>query len=40
MSIAIPLLRTAWFDRFRGPRVLATAAAAPIVLFIAKGIFV
>jgi dolichol kinase len=40
LSMAVPLSRPAWFDRFRSPRVLATAATLPIVLFIAKGILV
>jgi phytol kinase len=39
LSFAVPLLRPGWFDRFRSPRVLATAAALPFVLFIAKGVF-
>ena len=38
VSLAVPVLRPSLFDHFRSPRVLATAAVLPIILFIAKGV--
>jgi phytol kinase len=38
LSFAVPLMRPEWFNRFRSPRVLATAVALPLVLFVAKGV--